>query len=92
MPTARTTPFLLALRESDGGGETSDYRAAASRRQKLADVGSILEKSRPATPAKLPNLPPNDAARCCAWTLAARVLLNLDETISKKLSLLEISL
>jgi hypothetical protein len=36
-------------------------------------------------PAKLPELPagatPQDAA---AWTMAARVLLNLDETITKK--------
>jgi mono/diheme cytochrome c family protein len=56
-----------------------------SRRQKLAEGWLNPREIASGDPARLPELPsgtsPQDAA---AWTLAARVLLNLDETISKK--------
>jgi hypothetical protein len=56
-----------------------------SRRQRLAEGWLNPRDIATGDPAKLPELPagttPQDAA---AWTLAARVLLNLDETISKK--------
>jgi hypothetical protein len=56
-----------------------------SRRQRLAEGWLNPRDIVTGDPAKLPELPagttPQDAA---AWTLAARVLLNLDETISKK--------
>ena len=55
-----------------------------SRRQRLADGWLNPREVATGDPAKLPALPkdttPQDAA---AWTLAGRVLLNLDETISK---------
>ncbi len=55
-----------------------------SRRRRLADGWLNPREVATGDPAKLPNLPaettPQDAA---AWTLASRVLLNLDETISK---------
>lgn len=55
-----------------------------SRRQKLADGWLNPREVATGDPAKLPALQmgatPQDAA---AWTLAGRVLLNLDETISK---------
>lgn len=69
---------------------TADERTAVldllqSRRQRLADGWLNPRDIVTGDPAKLPGLPagttPQDAA---AWTLAARVLLNLDETISKK--------
>ncbi|HWB09553.1 MAG TPA: PSD1 and planctomycete cytochrome C domain-containing protein [Pirellulales bacterium] len=56
-----------------------------SRRQKLAEGWLNPRDIATGDPARLPELPagttPQDAA---AWTLAARVLLNLDETISKR--------
>jgi hypothetical protein len=69
-PTAAERDAVLALLES--------------RRQRLADGWLNVREIASGDPAKLPELPanttPQDAA---AWTLAARVLLNLDETISK---------
>jgi hypothetical protein len=56
-----------------------------SRRQRLAEGWLNPREVATGDPAQLPALPanttPQDAA---AWTLTARVLLNLDETISKK--------
>lgn len=56
-----------------------------SRRQRLAEGWLNPRDVATGDPSRLPDLPagttPQDAA---AWTLAARVLLNLDETISKK--------
>ncbi|MGN6544929.1 MAG: PSD1 and planctomycete cytochrome C domain-containing protein [Aureliella sp.] len=55
-----------------------------SRRERLADGWLNPREIATGDPAKLPELPsgatPQDAA---AWTLVARVLLNLDETITK---------
>lgn len=56
----------------------------ASQRQRLAEGWLNPREIATGDPARLPSLPdganPQDAA---AWTLVARVLLNLDETISK---------
>jgi hypothetical protein len=56
-----------------------------SRRQRLAEGWLNPREVATGDPAQLPALPanttPQDAA---AWTLTARVMLNLDETISKK--------
>jgi hypothetical protein len=55
-----------------------------STRKKLADGWLNPREVTTGDPAKLPSLPdgatPQDAA---AWTVAARVLLNLDETVTK---------
>lgn len=57
----------------------------ASRRQRLADGWLNAREIASGDPNRLPELPsgatPQDAA---AWTMTARVLLNLDETITKK--------
>ncbi len=69
---------------------TSDEQAAIqdllkSRRQRIAEGWINPRELTTGDPAKLPDLPsgttPQDAA---AWTLVARVLLNLDETITKE--------
>ena len=56
-----------------------------TRRQKLADGWLNMREVATGDPVRMPEVPagttPQDAA---AWTLAARVLLNLDETISKR--------
>jgi hypothetical protein len=55
-----------------------------SQRQRLADGWLNVREVATGDASRLPQLPagttPQDAA---AWTLAARVLLNLDETITK---------
>ena len=55
-----------------------------SRRKRLAEGWLDIREVATGDSTKLPQLPPDvtpqDAA---AWTLEARVLLNLDETISK---------
>lgn len=69
---------------------SADERAAIldllqSRRKRLADGWLNVREVATGDPARLPEMPagatPQDAA---AWTLTARVLLNLDETISKR--------
>jgi len=59
-------------------------RLLESRRAKLADGWLSARELATGDGTKLPDLPPgttpNDAA---AWTIAARVLLNLDETLCK---------
>jgi hypothetical protein len=56
-----------------------------SRRRRLAEGWLNPREIATGDAGRLPDLPagatPQDAA---AWTLAARVLLNLDETLSKK--------
>jgi hypothetical protein len=56
----------------------------AAQRKKLADGWTNAREVTTGDGEKLPGLPgnatPQDAA---AWTLAARVLLNLDETLTK---------
>ena len=56
----------------------------ASRRKRIADGSLNVNQITTGDPKKAPALPekttPEDAA---AWTLVARVFLNLDETLSK---------
>ncbi len=77
--------FLLCTSRAPTSAERDAVLALLeSRRQRLADGWLNVREIATGDPAKLPELPanttPQDAA---AWTLAARVLLNLDETISK---------
>jgi len=77
--------FLLCMSRLPTTAEREAVLALlASRRQRLADGWLNVREIATGDPAKLPDLPanatPQDAA---AWTLAARVMLNLDETISK---------
>lgn len=56
-----------------------------SRRKRLADGWLNPRDIVTGDSAKLPELPPETTPQdAAAWTLTARVLLNLDETISKK--------
>ena len=56
----------------------------ASRRQRLADGWLNPREVISGDPAKLPDLPPESTPQdAAAWTLVSRVLLNLDETMSK---------
>jgi hypothetical protein len=77
--------FLCTSRQPTAPERQAILDLVQSRRQRLADGWLNPREVATGDPAKLPELPadttPQDAA---AWTLAARVLLNLDETISKK--------
>jgi hypothetical protein len=77
--------FLLCTSREPTELELKEILAALkSRRQRLADGWLNPRDIMTGDPAKLPELPenvtPQDAA---AWTLLSRVLLNLDETITK---------
>jgi len=77
--------FLLCTSRVASAVERKEILALLkSRRQRLADGWLNPREVTTGDPAKLPELPedttPQDAA---AWTLTARVLLNLDETMSK---------
>ncbi len=77
--------FLLCTSRTPTAAERDAVLALVeSRRKRLADGWLNVREIASGDPAKLPELPanvtPQDAA---AWTLAARVMLNLDETISK---------
>lgn len=55
-----------------------------SRRQRLAEGWLDIREVATGDPTKLPDIPPKTIPQdAAAWTLVARVLLNLDETISK---------
>jgi hypothetical protein len=70
VPTAAERDVVLALLES--------------RRRRLAAGWLNVREIATGDPARLPDLPPDATPQdAAAWTLAARVLLNLDETISK---------
>lgn len=77
--------FLLCTSRAPTDAERSEVLALLkSQRQRLADGWLNVREVTTGDPAKLPELPgettPQDAA---AWTLVARVMLNLDETLSK---------
>lgn len=69
---------------------TSEERAAIldlvkSRRKRLAEGALNAREVATGDAKKLPELPANTTSQdAAAWALAARVLLNLDETISKR--------
>jgi hypothetical protein len=55
-----------------------------SRRQRLAEGWLDIREISTGDPAKLPAIPPDTTPQdAAAWTLVCRVMLNLDETISK---------
>jgi hypothetical protein len=76
--------FLCTSRKPNGQERQAILDLLASRRKRLADGWLDPRSIATGDATKLPALPegttPQDAA---AWTLAARVLLNLDETVSK---------
>jgi hypothetical protein len=77
--------FLLCTARRPSDAEKQEMLAfLASQRQKLADGWLSPRELTTGSPEKLPELPasatPQDAG---AWTLMARVLLNLDETVTK---------
>jgi mono/diheme cytochrome c family protein len=76
--------FLCTSRKATAEERKAVLDLLSSRRKRLADGWLDPRAIATGDPAKLPTLPeqttPQDAA---AWTLAARVLLNLDETVSK---------
>ncbi len=77
--------FLCTSRRPSAGERDAILNLLQSQRQRLAEGWLNPRDIATGDPAKLPELPagttPQDAA---AWTMTARVLLNLDETISKK--------
>ena len=77
--------FLCTSRQPTAAEREAVLNLLQSRRQRLAEGWLNVREIATGDPSRLPELPagatPQDAA---AWTLAARVLLNLNETISKK--------
>jgi mono/diheme cytochrome c family protein len=77
--------FLCTSRRPTAVERDAILNLLQSRRLRLADGWLNPRDIATGDPARLPELPagttPQDAA---AWTMTARVLLNLDETISKK--------
>ena len=77
--------FLCTSRQPTVEERNAVLELLASRRKRIADGWLNPREITTGDSGKLPELPneatPQDAA---AWTLTARVLLNLDETITKK--------
>lgn len=77
--------FLCTCRKPEESEREAILTLLQSRRQRLADGWLNPREIATGDASRLPELPagtnPQDAA---AWTMTARVLLNLDETISKK--------
>ena len=77
--------FLCTSRHPTDGERKAILDLLESRRKRLAEGWLNVREVATGDPNRLPDLPananPQDAA---AWTLTSRVLLNLDETISKR--------
>lgn len=77
--------FLCTSRRPTADERDAIVSLLESRRRRLAAGWLNAREVATGDPSRLPELPagttPQDAA---AWTMAARVLLNLDETITKK--------
>jgi mono/diheme cytochrome c family protein len=75
---------LCVLRAPSPAEQQALRELLASRRQRLAEGWLNPREVTTGDPAKLPALPPGTSPQdAAAWTLVSRVLLNLDETISK---------
>ncbi len=76
--------FLCTLRQPTAGEKRELVAFLQAQRQRLAEGWLDAREIATGDPDTLPRLPagttPQDAA---AWTLVARVLLNLDETVTK---------
>jgi mono/diheme cytochrome c family protein len=77
--------FRLCTSRSPAPAERDEIlRLLASRRQKLAEGWLDIREVATGDSTKLPEIPPHATPQdAAAWTLVSRVLLNLDETISK---------
>lgn len=77
--------FLLCTSRKPSPAERDEVLTLLkSRRQRVADGWLNVREITTGDPAKLPDLPPGTTPQdAAAWTLVARVLLNLDETITK---------
>ena len=77
--------YLLCTSRKPTPAERDEVLALLkSRRQRVADGWLNVREITTGDPAKLPDLPPGTTPQdAAAWTLVARVLLNLDETITK---------
>ena len=84
-PNAPNTPFAFARPGSRKSEEVAEItQLLDSRRERMKDgwlsARTIAFGQAEKLPSLPPNVTPNDVA---AWTVAARVLLNLDETLTK---------
>jgi mono/diheme cytochrome c family protein len=77
--------FRLCTSRHPSAAERDEILALLkSRREKLADGWLNPREIATGDPTKLPALPPGATPQdAAAWTLVARVLLNLDETLTK---------
>jgi hypothetical protein len=77
--------FRLCTGRRPSSAECDEILALlGSRRERLADGWLNAREVATGDPAKLPALPPGATPQdAAAWTLVARVLLNLDETLTK---------
>lgn len=77
--------FLCTSRQPTAAERDAVLTLLQSRRQRLAEGWLNVREIATGDPSRLPELPPGATPQdAAAWTLAARVLLNLDETITKK--------
>jgi len=77
--------FRLCTSRAPSPAERDEILALLqSRRQRLAEGWLDIREVSTGDSTKLPAIPPNATPQdAAAWTLVSRVLLNLDETISK---------
>ncbi|RPI89838.1 MAG: DUF1553 domain-containing protein, partial [Planctomycetaceae bacterium] len=80
-----TRAFLLCtLRQPSARERDAILSLLESRRKRIADGWLNPREVTTGDPAALPTLPPSTTPQdAAAWTLVARVLLNLDETMTK---------
>lgn len=82
---ARHAFLLCTSRQPNADEQQAVLELLQSRRKRLADGWLNPREVVTGDPAKLPELPPETTPQdAAAWTLTSRVLLNLDETITKK--------